>query len=236
MQLLVADTETTGTADEDRLCQFACIGKGVTIDELFRPPLPIKYEAMAVHHITNEMVEDRPEFKGSKTYQYLKGVLPKSVFVAHNAQFDIRMLEKEGLQVPHFIDTLKVVRHLDTQCQMSNYQMQYLRYRLGVNVPGNVVAHDALGDVKVLVHLFHKLTRLWIKRMDTDPDNVFIEMEELSRKPIFIRKMQFGKHRGKLTEDVLKEDRGYLEWLYTQKTNEPEGEEDWIYTLEELLK
>ena len=70
------DTETTGTEKEDRLCQLAYkTEKGEIINQLFKPPLPIAIEPMCVHHITNEMVADKPAFKGSPGYQKLVGLL-----------------------------------------------------------------------------------------------------------------------------------------------------------------
>jgi DNA polymerase-3 subunit epsilon len=58
------DTETTGTGPDDRLCQIAFkTGQGTIVNELFNPGKPIAIEAMAVHHITNEMVKDKPPFR-----------------------------------------------------------------------------------------------------------------------------------------------------------------------------
>jgi len=70
------DTETTGTAEKNRLCQLAYkLETGEVVDELFKPPLPIAIDAMCVHHITNEMVENKPAFKDSKDYQKLVDLL-----------------------------------------------------------------------------------------------------------------------------------------------------------------
>ena len=53
------DTETTGTGPDDRLCQIAFKPEvGPATSELFNPGMPISIDAMAVHHITNKMVED----------------------------------------------------------------------------------------------------------------------------------------------------------------------------------
>ena len=95
------DTETTGTGPDDRLCQIAFkTGKGLVVDELFNPGKPIAIEAMAVHHITNEMVATKPPFKGSPAYEKLKALLDdeQSILVAHNAQFDLNMLQREGIE------------------------------------------------------------------------------------------------------------------------------------------
>ena len=46
----------------------------------------------------------------------------------------------------------------------------------------------------------------------------------------------FGKYNGKTVAEVVQIDRGYLEWMLAQKEqNNPENEEDWIYTLKHYL-
>ena len=75
------DTETTGTEKEDRLCQLAYkTEKGGIVNKLFGPPLPIKTDSMCVHHITNEMVADKPAFKGSPDCQKLVGLLSDDTY------------------------------------------------------------------------------------------------------------------------------------------------------------
>ena len=94
------DTKTTGTAEKDRLCQLAYkLETGQIVNELFKPPLPIAIESMCVHHITNEMVENKPAFKESPDHRKLVDLLndDKNILVAHNAKFDVDMLVKEGI-------------------------------------------------------------------------------------------------------------------------------------------
>jgi DNA polymerase III epsilon subunit-like protein len=67
------DTETTGTGPDDRLCQIAFkTEQGMITNELFNPGKPIAIEAMAVHHITNEMVKDKPPFRGCREPSLMK--------------------------------------------------------------------------------------------------------------------------------------------------------------------
>jgi len=227
--LLFIDTETTGTEDEDRLCQVAYVYGKTRRNSLFKPPLPIKTGAMATHHITNEMVEGSPPFIGSLDRDILYNIRD-AVFVAHNAPFDLGMLAKEGLVFETWIDTLKVVKHLDTEDTLESRSLQFLRYHYGVKV--DAVAHDAMGDVDVLIQVFEVLKQELMKAEEIGEDTVLDRMIEISKLPSLIRRFRFGKHKGELLEKVAAQDPSYLRWLLREKKQEPAGEEDWIYTLE----
>jgi exodeoxyribonuclease X len=70
------DTETTGNGPADRLCQIAFKSeKGAAVNELFNPGMPITIDAMTVHHITNEMVQDKPVFRNSDTWKQLQDLV-----------------------------------------------------------------------------------------------------------------------------------------------------------------
>ncbi len=230
MKLLFLDTETTGNMPgKDRLCSIAYQLDGEMRHEFFKPPTPISVDAMAVHHITNEMVEDKPEFPGSGMFKDLEALLPDSVLIAHNASFDIGILENEGLKVPQHICTYRVSRHLDEEGVIPRYGLQYLRYFLKLNIDG-VNAHDAAGDVKVLSALFSRL----------EPKLSVEKMIEVSKQPILMRTLNFGKYKGEKIADIAKKDRGYLEWLLGQKqdpkaTSKYGDEADWIYSLQYYL-
>lgn len=238
MRIIFFDTETTGTGENDRLCQLGIKERGVDtpiINELFKPPIPIAYEAMAVHHITQAMVNDRPAFRDAPEYGAIKELFesPDVIAVAHNAAFDIGVLEREGITPANTICTLKVVRALDTESVFTNYKLQYLRYRLDIDVPG-VVAHDAWGDVVVLEKLFDRLFSKYTEQAGTEEDAI-AAMKDISQKPSLLRVINFGKYRGQKVSELATTDPSYLEWLLFEKRKNPAGEEDWIYTLEQAL-
>ncbi len=75
------------------------------------------------------MIADKPKFINSPEYIDLENRFSKiHVFIAHNAKFDVQMIEKEGLKVGPVIDTLKIARHLDIDEKIPRYSLQYLRY------------------------------------------------------------------------------------------------------------
>jgi exodeoxyribonuclease X len=230
MDLLFLDTETTGNMPgKDRLVSIAYKAGADMTHEFFKPAAPISVDAMATHHITNEMVADKPTFIDSDLYKALSELLPVSIVVAHNAAFDIGILETEGLKVPNYICTYKVARAIDSQGTIPRYSLQYLRYYLKLNVNG-VTAHDAAGDVQVLEALFDRLKA----KMEVE------KMQEVSKQPVLLRHLQFGKYKGQLIRDIAQNDPGYLEWLLREKQKDqsasPWGrDDDLIYTLKQHL-
>lgn len=234
MQIILLDTETTGNEPAtDRLTQvcYRVLG-GETRTEYFKPSIPISVKAMSITHITNKMVEDKPVFAESQMKQDLQALLKEGVMVAHNAKFDKAILEAEGVEVPRFICTLRVARCLDEKDAIPEYNLQYLRYHLTLDVEGN--PHDAEGDVNVLEALYKRLFDKVRKETGSD-DEAVAKMIEISEKPCLFRKFNFGKYKDKTVDEVAKTDKGYLEWLLKEKLKAPEEEEDWIYTLKQYI-
>jgi len=233
-KLIFLDTETTGLDVEDRICQVAYIVGGEEYNEFFKPEIPIKIEAMSVTHITNKMVEDKPRFVGSEMFNHLEELFSnEGILVAHNAKYDSRMLEKEGLSAKKIICTLKVAQSLDKEGIIPVYKLQYLRYYLGFEIEAS--AHDALGDILVLEKLFERLFDQ-IKKEGLSDEEVVEKMIDITSKPILIKKFNFGKYKGKTVEEVAGIDTGYLQWLLKEKKNNESDDEDWIYTLEYYLE
>jgi DNA polymerase III epsilon subunit-like protein len=88
-------TETTGNGPDDRLCQIAFKPEnGPAVSELPNPGRPISIDAMVVHHITEKVVADKPPFMGIEACDKLRELVSdaKNVIVAHNSQFDMKML------------------------------------------------------------------------------------------------------------------------------------------------
>lgn len=242
--LLFLDVEATGTEDEDRLIQVAYRHKGQDCNELFKPPRPIKLPAMAVHHVTEQMLEGKPTFKESPTKAELFRISETdAIFVAHNAKYDLTMLAKEGVKFLRHICTLKIARYIDDGNKFENHQLQYLRYFYGVDV--EAVAHDAFGDIVVLEAVFLKLyVDFVIKEYGNAGhvvDDVLHRMVEISALPSLYTHWKLGKYRDKPESEqhlasIAAKDRSYLEYLLASKLEKPQGEEDWIYTLKHYLQ
>ena len=235
-KLIFFDTETTGNTEKDFLVQIAYKYDNESFVGLYLPPSKIPPEASAIHHLTNKMVADKPTFKESADQPIIKKLFEDedSVLVAHNALFDLMIMEKEGIKPKKFICTLLVARELDKEGKIERYNLQYLRYLLDLDV--EATAHDAMGDVLILEKLFERLKKKIMSEQNLGENQTIEKMIEISSHPTLLRSFNFGKHNGKKLEEVLTTDRGYLEWLLAQKLESDQIDEDWIYTLKHHLE
>ncbi len=243
-KFVILDTETTGSGDEDRIIQlgFMVLGKPkepvAVYNEFCKPELEIKVEAMEVHGITPEMLEGKPACMQMESFRVLQSLNSSDNYLLiHNAKFDLGMLEKEGFSNQmQLIDTLRCAKHLFPDANA--HRLQYFRYalelykqeadeasKLGIEVK----AHDAIGDVLVLKLFVSKLVEA--AKAAYGSVDVMQKLVELTRTPVFIKTFNFGKHKGKLLEEVAVEDPGYLAWM--QKSMELD--EDMRYSLERVL-
>ena len=235
MTPLFLDVEATDLAPKSRLVQLAYkdAATGKFVNEFFKPPITISFGAMAVHHITNEMVQGKAEFEESPVKAQLVELLKDRALVAHNADYDINILKNEGVEVKSWIDTLRVARHI---LESDRYGLQYLRYFLNLRVEG--AAHDAAADVAVLEKLYGRLAEELEQTLALVDDAAIIEkMVELTNTPVLLKHLQFGKHKGSTFEEVAKKDNEYLAWLLQSETKKlkHDQDEDLVYTLKQFV-
>jgi DNA polymerase-3 subunit epsilon/exodeoxyribonuclease X len=143
------------------------------------------------------------------------------------------MLKKEGIVWSGgVIDTLRVAKHLLPDEE--SHALQYLRYSLSLYIEegdseeadlrakfDTFSAHDALFDIYILKKLFKKLFVL---------AGSSSRMLELTKAPVIVNKLKFGKHKGLTIAEIGKKDKNYLIWL--SKNSE---DEDLKYTIERYL-
>ena len=174
------DTETTGNGPADRLCQIAFkTVEGAAVNELFNPGMPITIDAMTVHHITDEMVMEKLQFRNSDTWKQLRDLIAPNanVMVAHNAAFDVAMLKKEGIEPKNVICTLKLARYFDKEGVIPKYGLQYLRSYLSLNV--DATPHTALGDILVLEALCNRIYATAVIEFGDDTVSKMIEKSKI---------------------------------------------------------
>ncbi|HIP13226.1 MAG TPA: 3'-5' exonuclease [Arcobacter sp.] len=238
------DTETTGASAEDRIIQIgAMVVNSKTdievYDEMCSCEVAIKIEAMEVHNIVPTQLEGKVPFIQTSCYRKILELNSVSNYlIAHNINFDLTMLEKEGFVNNYsLIDTLRCAKHLYPD--MPYHRLQYLRYALDLykveeaeasTLGITIKAHDAIGDVLVMKLFLSKLVK---RVMEEYPEyNPMQKLCELTKTPVLIQEFKFGKHKGRKVAEVAKEDSGYLNWM---RSNMKDLDEDMKYTLDKVL-
>jgi len=240
---IILDTETTGTAENDRVIQLGYIvlgAKKVEVhNEFYSCDTPISFGAMEVHGITPDMLEGKPTCKDGDSYKRLEELnTPDNYIIIHNAPFDLAMLEKEGFNTQmKVIDTLRVAKHIFPDEEA--HRLQYFRYKMELYKEEDkeaqdlgivVKAHDAIGDVLVLKLFLSKLKDTVASQF---PDENPVEkMVDLTNTPILIKTFKFGKHKDKTLEEVAREDAGYLRWMLKSMDN---LDDDMRYSINTVL-
>ncbi|MBN2782203.1 MAG: 3'-5' exonuclease [Campylobacterales bacterium] len=241
---ILLDTETTGTSEEDRVIQLGFMvlgGGGIEVyNEFCSSAIPIKYQAMEVHNITPDMIENKPSCQESVAYKKLEELNnSENYMIIHNAPFDLEMLKKEGFDINmKVIDTLRVAKHIFADEEA--HRLQYFRYKMGLykdekkeadKLGIEVKAHDAIGDVLTL-KLF--LSKLRSAIEDRFPDiNPVEKMVDLTNEPILIESFKFGKYKGKTLKEVASSDPSYLRWMLKSMDN---IDDDMRYSINYVLE
>jgi len=215
LQLVVTDTETTGTEDCDQVVEVATDtlvhdGNGWVSAQrwqtLVRPTVGISWGALATHHITPAMLREERDMAtllekdGLAAFRDPQDV----VFVAHFAEFDRRLLTQSGVVVPErTICTWRCAQHIWPDAP--GHSNQVLRYWLGLDVDRDLGAlglppHRAMPDVIVTAALL-------VKMLETRSVGM---LEVLTLEPIIHNTVRFGMHQGKAWADVPP---GYLQWI-----------------------
>ena len=162
----VFDSETTGLdPNQDEIISLGAVRivngrmlRQEVFDRLINPGRSIPAVATNVHGISNAMVAAEPR---------ITAVLPsfgrfaeETVLVAHNAAFDMRMLQQQetatGVRfINPVLDTLLLSAVVHPN--QSDHSLEEIAKRLGINVLGR---HTALGDAIVTAEVFLRLIPL----------------------------------------------------------------------------
>ncbi|WAT02833.1 exodeoxyribonuclease X [Rouxiella chamberiensis] len=206
MTFRVIDTETCGF--DGGVVEIASVDvvDGIItqpMSDLVCPDRPISPQAMAIHRITEEMVEDKPRIAVAvRRYQN------HPFYVAHNAAFDRKMLPEMNGQ---WICTVKLSRELFPN--QPSYSLQNLRKSLNLDThpPQDLHAHRALYDCYVTAALLQRI----LQESDWTPE----EMVAIAERPTLLRTLKFGKYRGQKIAEVALQDPGYLRWMLRSVTS-----------------
>jgi len=168
---IVLDTETTGLDyTKEKIIEFAAVrlenGKiKDSFQTLINPNQHIRKSSIAVHGITQDMVEDAPTEEE---------ILPKILefigdypIVAHNAIFDYSFLNEAKIRVmgekftnPH-IDSQMMFKEIAPE--LESHGLEALTKRFNVDLTNH---HRAMADTMGLALAYPKLKKLYLQRMD----------------------------------------------------------------------
>lgn len=179
----------------------------------------INPHAQAVHHIRVDMLTKE---KGAiSRYEVIQTLLPHlsqdTILVAHNAAFDAKFLPE--INYP-WICTYRAAKHIWPGAPA--YSNQVLRYWLKIEPAKTVEGkypHQALYDVATTTGILLKMLE------KHTPEQLLI----LSKEPVRLKTIGFGKHRGMDFNLVPRE---YLQWLRAQANLD----DDLKHTLDSILK
>lgn len=222
------DVESTGLdIVKDRIISLSYIkvfpnGKEERGTFFFNPEIPIPEESFMVHHISNEMLADKPTFK--QVAADIKTLFEGADIAGFNSnRFDIPILVQELNRADMNLDVTKA-RFVDVQIIYHKREKRDLeaayRFYCGKEMDNH---HDAMCDTETTYEVFKA-------QLEHYEDLGGMSIEELAREygshnhnvdlaGRFIYNEQgkevfnFGKYKGMLVEDVLKKDIGYYGWM-----------------------
>lgn len=236
--LCVFDLETTGISiSQDRIIEIAVIkvmpsGEVIEKSNRVNPTIPIPPESTAIHGISNEDVKDKPVFK-DLAKDYAKFFEGADLGGFNILKFDVPMLVEEFLRAgvefdyskKRIIDAQKIYhlmekRNLaaalkfycnkdltqahsaaaDTQATLDVLLAQVERYE---NQPVTDNLGKPMGTIQNDMEVLHQLTA-------TDMVDLAGRMIRNDKGEVIFN---FGKHKGKVVIQVLKDEPSFYDWM-----------------------
>lgn len=231
------DLETTGIdIAKDRIVEISLLkiypeGKEEQHTYRVNPTIPIKEEATNIHGISNADVKDEPTFAelAPKIVPFFKG----SDLAGYNSnKFDIPLLMEEFLRAEINID-LKKARFIDVQVIFFKMEQRTLSAAYKFYCDKKLEnAHSSEADTLAT----YEILKAQMDRYDNLKNDVNYlskfttqtRFVDFAGRFIYNKKgeeiFNFGKHKGKPVEEVLRTEPGYYNWmmkgdfpLYTKK-------------------
>ena len=225
--LVFFDLETTGiNIVKDRIVEISFVkvhpnGKEECKTRRINPEMPIPPESTAIHGITDEDVKDCPTFK--EIAKSLAAQIEGCDLAGYNSnRFDIPLLAEEFLRAGVDID-LNKRKFSDVQTIFHKMEQRTLSAAYKFYCDKSLEnAHTAEADTMATYEILKA-------QLDRYPDDLQNDMEFLSKYSSFTNNVDFagrmvynedgkevinfGKYKGKLVEEVLKNDPGYYSWI-----------------------
>ncbi|HHW7507069.1 TPA: DNA polymerase III subunit epsilon [Mannheimia haemolytica] len=153
---------------------------GRTYHVYIKPPREVDEEAIAVHGITNEFLQDKPVFAeiAEEFLDFIKG----AELIIHNAPFDVAFMDQEFSYLPNppaktaemctVTDSLQIARRMYPG---KRNNLDALCDRLGIDNSKRVL-HGALLDAEILADVFLMMTGGQISLLGEEETEVVSEV------------------------------------------------------------
>jgi DNA polymerase-3 subunit epsilon len=224
--LVFFDLETTGlNIVKDRIVEISFVkvhpnGKEESKTRRINPGIPIPPESTAIHGITDEDVKDCPSFK--EIAKSLAAQIEGCDLAGFNSnRFDIPMLAEEFLRADVDID-LNRRKFVDVQTIFHKMEQRTLaaayKFYCGKDLANAHTAEaDTMATYEVLKAQLDRYPELkndinYLSQYSSYNNNV-----DFAGRMVYNDKVEevinFGKYKGQLVTDVLKNDPGYYAWI-----------------------
>lgn len=224
--LVFFDLETTGIdITKDRIVEISYVkvfpnGKEESKTMRINPERPIPPESTAIHGITDDDVKDCPTFKAvAKT---LAAQIEGCNLAGYNSnRFDIPLLAEEFLRADVNID-LNRRKFVDVQTIFHKMEQRTLSaaYKFYCNKTlenAHTAAADTMATYEVLQAQLDRYPELQNDIAFLSDFSSYNNNVDFAGRMIYNDKKEevfnFGKFKGRLVEDVLKNEPGYYAWM-----------------------
>lgn len=226
--LAIFDIEATGlNVTQDRIVELAIIkidpeGNRSEFLRRVNPEIPISTEAESIHGISNEDVKDCPTFK--ELLPELEAFLGDTDFAGYNSnKFDLPMLAEELLRAESTFD-LASKKHIDVQNIFHKMEQRTLIAAYKFYCDKDLMnAHSALADAEATWEVLDAQINHYNELKNDVPFlSEFSQYGDLTRVDFAGRLAfnenkdviyNFGKHKGRTIEEVMKLEPGYYGWM-----------------------
>ena len=224
--LVFFDLETTGiNIVKDRIVEISFVkvypnGKEESNTRRINPEMPIPPESTAIHGITDEDVKDCPTFK--EIAKSLAAQIEGCDLAGYNSnRFDIPLLAEEFLRAGVDID-LNKRKFVDVQTIFHKMEQRTLAaaYKFYCDKSlenAHTAEADTMATYEVLKAQLDRYPELqndinFLSQYSSYTNNV-----DFAGRMVYNDKgeevINFGKYKGRLVEEVLKNDPGYYSWI-----------------------
>ncbi len=219
------DCETTGLEPStDQIIEIAVVVFSFdnvikTFETLIDPGCPIPESSIAIHHIDNSMIVNKPKIQ--EVLPAILQLIGQHIIIGHGIGLDIAFLMEASKRnaIRCTIDnnpTLDTLRMARLYGESPTNSLERLREHFNIASEG---AHRAMNDVIVNIEVFKYLSANFQTTQ---------QLFERLKRPILLKAMPLGKHKGRPFAEIPIE---YLQWAANK-----DFDQDLLFSIRTELK